>query len=307
MAARLARFVECTNLMVPVYLIASPRGGGGGGFNGQRLTLEIGGAANAYPTLEHELFHALLRTQDNLIGKAAHSAPGLDAETLSEGLAYAFNPGLDSADPSDRLLSQAAAYHAQQASLKDAYPRFTLYGLALRPLLKSALSDKRTTLKTFLPRAADAWLVLTEIDKTRWVKDPSHDIYIFGLWDEEGIKSLKALLPVRRSVWGWRHLARFYAEMLNRHAKPGDDVLLLFSLDDPDARTPEEYADLLPKSWGNVESRLRQGQSVTLQGAARQMRVFLLAAPTQEKLRSEFRRLVAARALPLLASGEDHN
>ena len=300
----ISRFVGGAQISVPVYLMANPHERNcGGGFNGGRLTLEIARNFDMYPTLLHELFHAFLETKGELIGSAARSVPGLDGETLSEGLAYAYNPGLVQAansDQSDQLLTSVAGFMARGSSLQDSYTRFNAYGLALRPLLKNAIYDKQQTLDEFLPRATDAWLVLTELEKARsatsaseahdYRKDPRHSFFIFGIWDEEACQSL--LKATGRHGFGRDHAADQYKEMLTKNAKPGDTVILLLSLDAP-GRVPAEFSDLLPLSWSKVERLLKQGQTVFKQGKARDMDVFLVAAPTASTLREEFRRLVA--------------
>ena len=43
--------------------------------------------------------------------------------------------------------------------------RFRRFGLALRPLPKDALNDKTQTLTSFLPKAVDAWRLMTERDR----------------------------------------------------------------------------------------------------------------------------------------------
>jgi len=257
------------------------------------LTLEIAKSYDMYPTLLHELFQ---------IESAAHSVPGLDTETLSEGLAYAYSPGIVHAGDSDQLLSTVAAFIAQGSSLKDSYARFNLYGLTLRPLLKEALSGKRQTLETFLPRATDAWLVLTELDKARgtksdshahdYRKDPRHSIFIFGVWDKEGCESL--MKSTGRHLFGRNHAANNYKEMLTNSAKPGDTIILLLSLDDTE-RVPDGFCDLMPLPWSEIESRLKQGNTVFVKGKARDMSVRLLATPTAASLRTEFRRLAAEK------------
>ena len=295
-----SQFVGGTKLTIPVYLMANPHERNcGGGFNGGRLTLEIAKNYDMYPTLLHELFHAFIRTKQELIDNVAKSVPGLDAQTLSEGLAYAYSPGLIQASNSgqtDQLLSTVARYTAQGSSLNNSYTRYNTYGLALRPLLKGAFLDKRQTLKTFLPRASDAWLVLTELEKARGViqardyrKDPKHSIFIFGILDQIGWKMLQ---KSNRHLFQRSHYMNEYKEMLAKNAKPGDTVILLLSLDDP-SRVPEKFSDLMPLSWPEIESLLRQGQIVLKQSKARDMKVFLLAAPTGVSLREEFRRLVA--------------
>jgi hypothetical protein len=66
--------------------------------------------------------------------------------------------------------------------------------------------------------------------------------------------------------------------------KPGDIVVLLFSLDTSE-RIPKGYEDLLPKPWSEIEPALKQGKTVGLTGKARKMNVILLAAPKREQLR----------------------
>jgi hypothetical protein len=188
---------------------------------------------------------------------------------------------------------------SQGSSLKDSYTRFNTYGLALRPLLKDAFLGKRQTLDVFLPRAIDAWLVLTELEKARgtksgsqtrdYRKDPRHSIFIFGIYDKYGCGVL--MRSTGRHFFGRNHIADHYKEMLTKNAKPGDTILLLLSLDD-NSRVPEEFSDLMPLSWAEIESLLKQGHTVFRQGKARDMNVFLLATPTAESLRTEFRRLV---------------
>jgi hypothetical protein len=121
-------------------------------------------------------------------------------------------------------------------------------------------------------------------------KDPRHSIFIFGIWDGDGCKVLQK--SANRHLFGRNHNANDYMNMLTNNAKPGDTILLLLSLDDP-SRVPEEFSDLMPLSWPEIESLLKQSQTVFRQGKARDMNVFLLATPTAESLRNEFRRLVA--------------
>jgi hypothetical protein len=303
-ANTLSHFVGGAKLTVPVFLIANPDDARiGGGYNGERLTLEIARKRDEYPSLLHELFHAFIRARRQALEAAMVSVPGVDTETLSEGLAYAFSPGLVGEGDADSLLATAANYLAKGSSLNDSYTRFHLYALALRPLLKDAFADPRLTLDSFLPRAIDAWLVLAEIDKARDVnlgrqtrdyrKDPKHSIFLFGLWDETANRSL--MESAQRHIFGRRHLAAEYHTMLRENAKPDDSIVLLLSLDDTEGRVPAAYADLLPIPWTEVERRVKQGQVVFERGKARQMTVFLLAAPTATELRKEFRRLAAEK------------
>ncbi len=303
-ASKLSRFVGGATLTVPVFLIANPDDTRiGGGYNGRRLTLEVARQRDVYPTLLHELFHAFIQTQQQALEKAVRSAPGLDSETLSEGLAYAFNPGLVRADEYDSLLATVSDYLAKGSRLSDSYARFNLYGLALRPLLKQALTDPGQTLEPFLARAIDAWRVLGELDKARgskpqaqardYRKDPQHSVFMFGLWDEQANRSLTA--SSSRHLFGRNHREDEYQKMLAKHAKPDDTIILLLSLDDPAGRVPAAYADLLPIPWPEAERQLKEGKVLFERGKAREMTVFLLAAPTAAELRKEFRRLATEK------------
>jgi hypothetical protein len=117
--------------------------------------------------LLHEVFHAFIKLKEDEIDKAIRNVPGLDAETLGEGLAYAVSPGIYHTEDADQLQAQVASYLGRGAPLSDAYTRFHFYGLALRPLLKDALSNPAERIETFLPRAIDAWRVLNELDRAR--------------------------------------------------------------------------------------------------------------------------------------------
>jgi hypothetical protein len=172
-AGTFGRFVGSGKMTVPMFLMANPSENSfGGGFNGGRLTLEIPSRADAYPMLLHELVHAYIRTKDAAIEAAARGTAGLNGETLSEGLAYAYNPGIVHAADSDPLMNTVREYMARGSTLKDSYTRFSMYGLALRKLLEPALSDEKQSLETFLPRAVDAWTVLFELEAARTGEKP---------------------------------------------------------------------------------------------------------------------------------------
>jgi hypothetical protein len=167
-AVVLGRFVGCKQMTIPVFIIANPSETViGGGFNGGKLALEIATRTDSYPTLLHELVHAFIRTKQGVIEAAARTAAELNSETLSEGLSYAYNPGIVHAGGSDPLMKTVSDYMFRGSTLKDSYTRFNMYGLALRRLLEPALSDKNQTLETFLPRAVDAWIVLSELETAR--------------------------------------------------------------------------------------------------------------------------------------------
>jgi hypothetical protein len=65
--------------------------------------------------------------------------------------------------------------------------------------------------------------------------------------------------------------------------KPGDIIVLLFSLDRKD-RIPTEYEDLLPVPWSGIELALKQGKTLELKSEAREMNIIVLAAPNRNRL-----------------------
>ncbi len=79
---------------------------------------------------------------------------------------------------------------------------------------------------------------------------------------------------------------------LKNDTKPGDTILALLSLHDLPG-VPAEFSDLLLLPRAEIDSRLKQGQTLFKQGKVRGMNVFLVAAPTSQGTRKEFRRLVA--------------
>lgn len=67
-------------------------------------------------------------------------------------------------------------------------------------------------------------------------------------------------------------------------SNPGDTFVLMFAFDLGEQRPPEEYHDMLPRPWTEIESSLKQGENLEMTGEARGLRVVLLAAPTLRKL-----------------------
>jgi hypothetical protein len=64
---------------------------------------------------------------------------------------------------------------------------------------------------------------------------------------------------------------------------PGDVLVLVFSLD-TSGRVPPGYEDLLPKPWTEIEAALKHGETVELQGQARQWKIVVLASPKASQL-----------------------
>jgi hypothetical protein len=173
LAERLEAWIGRTPEPVPVYLIANPDDHDfGGGYNGGRLTVEVPRVADAWPTFLHEVFHAFLETRRADLERAVVDLPGLDFQTLNEGLAHALAPGLHHAGPpdSDPLAERVRALERDGRRLDDYDGRVYRYALALRPLAREALAPERAATRTFaadLERALDAWRVLTELEASR--------------------------------------------------------------------------------------------------------------------------------------------
>ena len=272
-AERVSRFFGGVRPSVPVYLIANPSEGQiGGGFNGGRLTLEVPTGRDAYPSLLHEVFHAFLEDKRPAMRKASVRAKGLDEQTLNEGLAYALAPGMlhPQDGPRDPLRDQVAADWAAGKSMGDDYTRFNRFGLALRPLLKEALDDPTQTFDTFLPRAVDVWMALSEVgaamERTSIRRSASERKQAFSFGP--GWRTLSERLVAKGcDLYSFNHKSEHYEEALSR-SNPGDAVFLLFALDHEDRVVPGEFRDLLPLPWPDVEARLERGETVESTGQA---------------------------------------
>lgn len=157
-AKRFAAFADVQGpIEVPAFLVADPEAhDAGGGYNGGRLVLEVPGDTAAGEALFlHEVFHAFLHLRQKEFATAALACgAALDPQTLQEGVAYAFAPGLVHAGDGDPLAAEVAAESTRP--LGESYVRFRRFGFALRNLLAEAL-DEGTPLEPFLERACPVW------------------------------------------------------------------------------------------------------------------------------------------------------
>jgi hypothetical protein len=87
----------------------------------------------------------------------------------------------------------------------------------------------------------------------------------------------------------FNHTASYYKRILQT-SEPGSMIVLLFALDHQDRNIPEEYQDLLPMSWDQIEAALDKGETVERAGKARERNIVLLAAPTESQLRELIRK-----------------
>lgn len=288
-AEQVSRFFGGAKPSVPAYLIANPSEGNiGGGYNGGRLTIEIPTKSDAYPSFIHEIFHAFIETKRETLERAAEGVPGLDYQTLNEGLAYAIAPGIirRKSGGGDSLARQVAADLAAGKPLDDDYARFNRFGLALRPLLEEALGDRTQTIETFLPRSVDAWKALREVSTAAELEKASgpararEKSFSFG----PGWEALASRMTERGiDLYARNHTLKHYQEIFPKVGR-GDTLVLLFALDKPDRAIPEEYRDLLPIPWGEIEASLKRGEVRELVGSSRGFKVTLLAAPTKPGL-----------------------
>lgn len=168
-AAKLARFTVTERVEVPVFLVANPAEHDcGGGFNGGRLVLEPPLLDDVRPILQHELLHAFLEPHQDFLKGMCRGVPGLDPETLNEGICYALAPGLLHDDKvADPLLAAVAEDLRRGVAMTDPLARFRRFGLAVRPLLRPLLDEQVGTLVQFAPKAVDAWRVLSELERAR--------------------------------------------------------------------------------------------------------------------------------------------
>jgi hypothetical protein len=113
-------------------------------------------------------------------------------------------------------------------------------------------------------------------------KEPSD----FSIWEEVTSRVKKTTY----NKTGRPHQKEYYDDIFNGvfTKKPGDMIVLLFSLDTKE-RIPEDYEDLLPKPWPEIEADLQKGNIVELKSEARDSNIILLAAPKRQQLKQLIR------------------
>lgn len=285
-ATKAGRLFGTKALRIPVYLLANPDDRMlGGGYNGGRLTLEIPRKSDPFPSFLHEVLHSFLEGHIPALDAAARGVPGLNGQTLNEGICYALSPGLlhASGPNADPLAMRVATDLREGRRLSDAYTRFNRFGLALRPLVKSSLDDPQATFATVLPRAVDTWRTLHELSHALQPPERPRIVSFGPGWE-----------TLNDHVWGLgytlsanTHDEDHYRRVLAGAAK-GETVVLLYAGDfNPKFRdVPAPYRDLLPRPMPEIEAALARDETLEVEGTARGFRVILLAAPTEEKLKA---------------------
>jgi hypothetical protein len=276
MAKSLSRLFGVDAVTIPVYLLASPPPGGGGGLNGGRLTLELCPGEDPAPTLVHEVVHGFIEARRTVLEQSVSGTPGLDFQTLNEGIAYAVMPGLFGAEKEDRLARTVARDLAAGRRMDDSYVRFNRYGLALRPIVKEAL--EKGNLESLLIQARAVWLGLREIETA-----PSGPKIRSAGPGWEALTRRMDLLRPGVDLVTFNHNAEHYGQFAAGLRK-GDLFILLFAGDHEDRQFPKGYEDLLPIPLVEVWKAVGEGKSVEREGKARGFRVVLLAAPKEAEL-----------------------
>jgi hypothetical protein len=108
----------------------------------------------------------------------------------------------------------------------------------------------------------------------------------FSIWDEVTVR----VEQTTHDKYGRQHQKESYDDIFNGvfTKKPGDLIVLLFSLDTKE-RIPEDYEDLLPEPWTEIEADLQEGKTVELKGEARDSNIILLAAPKRQQFKQLIR------------------
>ena len=276
MARSLGRLFGVERVEIPVYLVASPPPGSGGGLNGGRMTIELEPGQDAAPTLVHEAVHGFIERKRSLLEECVARTEGLDYQTLNEGIAYAVMPGIFSAGKEDRLAAQVARDLERGAGLENAFVRFNRYGLSLRPAVKEALASG--DLEALLDRAGAVWKNLLDEAETR---RPPRSLCAGPGWAAVTDR-MRSVRP-KFDCWSFRHGASEYGRWFRR-LKQGDLVVLTFSGDSDDRAVPDGWTDLLPVPLVEVWKGVEKGGTVEGADTVRGARVVLLAAPTKEAL-----------------------
>lgn len=271
-------FFSVRGVEVPIYVVVSPaKGFGGGGFNGGRLVVEVGeGAAGSGPLL-HELWHAFAEPKKQVLMDAAARTPGLDFETLSEGLAYAVSPGLWAMAPGDgdALYARVRADLQQRKSfLNEPYVRFNRLALAVRPLLVDSLRAGTLTLEDALP------LVLAQFRGLHAVAEAQErtprGFFVFGTGHRE---LTRALAESGHDVWA-RDLQPSQLASLAPRVRASDVMVLVLPSSDQSA-VPAEFRALAGDTWPKVSKAMRNAASgrVRVQGEGAPVVIYWGMAP----------------------------
>ncbi|MCC6805861.1 MAG: hypothetical protein IT381_00440 [Deltaproteobacteria bacterium] len=243
--AEASRFFLGAHADVPVYLMPSVEGASGGGYNGDRLTLEVaekkGGvdAEGLDDLFFHELWHAFAAGQ-----RDAMKATGLDVTTLSEGFAHAAAPGIYG--KRQDLVDAVSRAKAQPWS--DNSARFDRLGLALLPSLNEALRNGET-FTAYLPRAVAIYRGLEAVSAA--LENTKPRFFCFG---EASFELGKLIFDQGYDTWMRAMNAKALAELRSKF-RPSDVVVFVLAGDEA---IPPEFRELFSGQWSDVEASRKQ-------------------------------------------------
>ncbi|MGO9108668.1 MAG: transglutaminase-like domain-containing protein [Thermoguttaceae bacterium] len=115
-------------------------------------------------------------------------------------------------------------------------------------------------------------------------KYPAVFVFYSEKTDQSASILFETLYPkLTHHLTGRHHSVGDYQEQFTKWTKPGDTLILLLLADEKDL-VPEEFQDLLPKSWPEIEAEVNRKRAVRFDGQRRSMHVVLLVAKTPAEL-----------------------
>ncbi len=287
---QLSRLCGNRRYKAAVYLIVNPHDVSfGSAVAGGRMIVEIPRYGDAYTTLVRNLLSVFVEQYQDDINKSVTGVEGLDADTLTDAIGEAMVPGLLRPEGADDVLLNRVAHDLEtKKSLTEPGVRTQRFALMIRPALAAALADKSQTMSAFLPHAVDIWRSMNELQRaattsvSQYRVSNAPSIFVFGNLDATLVDYFHA---GSRNLFSRPHQTAAYEELLGKYSKPNDTVILL-ATSDTVSHIPTPFTDLLPLPMSTLLERLGRGETVVMQGTARQLKVVLLAAPKQVILES---------------------
>jgi hypothetical protein len=283
-AKEAARFSGSPLKSVDVYLVPASEGADGA-YTAGRIVLEVPPEPTDDPLL-HELWHAFAGSHLAQYQRAVQGKPRLDVETLSEGIAYAVQPGMYPAPAARGALdlTVGSAMRSGEPSMLMGSTRPLELAVALRGSLQRAWAS--STLDAFLPTAAGIFEALTELDKSA-LATPR---LLMLLGDDTPHR-----LPLKSQ------LRKFDAEQL-KSTNLGDPVGFVLVGRGPEA-VPQAFREKYFDDWKAIEARLPE-QAATLVFAGHAPPVFITwdrAPDSKERVATHVREAL----FQIIAAGVD--
>jgi hypothetical protein len=283
-----SRFFLGAKANVPVYLIPSFVGQNGGGYNGDRLTVEVSptkdGVVDADALIDvfyHETWHAFAKAERARMDRAVATFRGLDGETLSEGFAHAVAPGIYGSPPEEQLFDRLA---------QDPKKPFNHLAIALLPSLQDALRTD-ATIVTYLPTAVAIYRGVALLIPAATEAKPRFFVFGQGARDHG-----KAIFDQGYDIW-IRDLSKRSLDELQPKMLPSDVVVIAVVKDEA---IPAEYQALFLDKWPDVVKSMQAHPEGIWSGTWNDRKVAALwakdapgLAPLIAKVPSNYRRKVA--------------